>query len=119
MSRRSPMLQPSLADVSKLAPFPQLGQACKILFGCEQACQKLREFFVNKDAVAYKPDEGRSRLCRDCVALRTIFAFIHLRLPEDRLSCCYRRPSMALRHMWRKQRSRFGATCLGIPLNPR
>jgi hypothetical protein len=78
MSRRSLMLQPSLADVSKLAPFPQLGQACKILFGCEQACQKLREFFVNKDAVAYEPDEGRSRLCRDSVALRTMLAFIHL-----------------------------------------
>jgi len=71
------MVQPSLADVSKLAPLPQLGQACKILFGCEQACQKLGEFFINKDAVAYEPDEGRSRLCRDSVALRTMRAFLH------------------------------------------
>jgi hypothetical protein len=29
MSSRSLMLQPSLADVSKFAPFRQLGQACK------------------------------------------------------------------------------------------
>jgi hypothetical protein len=77
VSSRSLMLQPSLADVSKLAPLPQLRQACEILFGREQACQKLREFFVYKNTVAYKPDEGRSRLCRDRVALRTTLAFIH------------------------------------------
>src|SRR5215813_10658669 len=86
------MQEPSLAHVSKLAPFPQLGQACKILFGCQHACQKLLEFFVNKDADAYNPDEGRSRLCRDSVALRTMLAFIHLLFPECRLSCRCGRP---------------------------
>src|SRR5262249_19845251 len=96
MSPRSFMLKPSLADVRKLAPFPQLGQACKIVFGCEQACQKLREFFVNKDAVAYKPDEGRSRLCRDSVALRTMLALIHLCSQNTDYRCCYRRPTTVL-----------------------
>jgi hypothetical protein len=73
------MLQPSLADVSKLAPLPQLRQTCEIRFGCKQACQKLREFFVYKDAVGYKSDENSSRLCRDPVALRATLVSIHFR----------------------------------------
>src|SRR5215831_20726173 len=77
--RRSLMLQPSLADVSKLAPLPQLRQTCEIFFGCKQTCQKLREFFVYKDAVGYKLDENSSRLRRDRVALRTTLVSIHLR----------------------------------------
>jgi hypothetical protein len=56
------MAQPSQADVRKLAPFPQLRQACQILVGREQARQKLCEFFVYKNAVAYKPDEGRRQI---------------------------------------------------------
>jgi hypothetical protein len=82
VSRRSLMLQPSLADVSKLAPLPQLRQTCEILFGCKQTCQKLREFFVYKDAVGYKSDENSSRLRRDRVALRTTLVCILLRSPD-------------------------------------
>ena len=76
---RSLMPQPSLADIGKLAPLPQFRQACEILFGSEQARQKLSEFFVCKYAVAYNLDEGRSRICRDRVALRTMIRFVHLR----------------------------------------
>ena len=96
VSRRSLMLQPSLADVSKLAPLPQLRQTCEILFGCKQTCQKLREFFVYKDAVGYKSDENSSRFLRDRVALRATLVSIHFRSPKHRLSGCYGRLSTAL-----------------------
>src|SRR5262249_34001821 len=61
---------------------PQLRQTCEISFGCKQTCQKLREFFVYKDAVGYKLDENSSRLRRDRVALSTTLVSIHLRSPD-------------------------------------